>query len=110
MAFRIYMALAILMLFISCNEEELPTQKVRALPFYGVQTSWADSVLNELSLDEKLNQLFVIEINRFDSNLFEQNYGGCIIDGDIEDLIHLSNQNLNKDIPLFVGIGSIDFP
>ena len=110
MAFRIYMALAILMLFIRCNEQELPTQKVCALPFYGVQTSWADSVLNELSLDEKLNQLFVIEISRFDSNLFEQNYGGCIIDGDIEDLIHLSNQNLNKDIPLFVGIGSIDFP
>ena len=110
MAFRIYMALAILMLFISCNEQELPTQKVCALPFYGVQTSWADSVLNELSLDEKLNQLFVIEMSRFDSNLFEQNYGGCIIDSDLEDLIHLANQNLNKDIPLFVGAGSIDFP
>jgi len=99
----------ILFFFVGCADTEPPIAIEEKLLFYGVETSWADSTLEQLSLEEKLNQLILIESDWLDTAFVSREYAGVILNGRKEALITASNLNRDQDLPSFVGSRVLEF-
>jgi len=99
----------ILLFFVGCADTEPTVAIEEKLLFYGVETNWADSTLDQLSLEEKLNQLILIESDWLDTAFVSREYAGVILNGNKEALITASNLNRNQDLPSFIGSGDLEF-
>ncbi len=107
--FFLYFSLGVVLLMYACNRtDDTAHEKINA-PFLELNTTWADSMLNALSLDEKIGQLIFLETSPQDKHLFykinQYHTGGIIADGfDLATYIHLldSIQRLRR-LPLLNG-------
>ncbi len=99
----------ILFFFVGCAETDPPMAIEEKLLFYGVDTAWADSTLDRLSLEEKLNQLILIEADWLDTAFVSREYAGVILNGRKEALIAASNLNRDQDLPSFIGSRALEF-
>ena len=105
---KIFLALIVLIGW-SCEETEYPTIIEDRIEFYDIDPQWADSVLNTLSLKDKISQLLVVGIDYLDSSLRVEKYAGIIINDKAENVLTISNLNKGLIIPMFIGSDSLDF-
>ncbi len=78
------------------------------MSFYEVDSKWADSLLAEMSVEQKLNQLILMEADRIDSVSFSKT-GGVIVNAPVDELINISNWNSRLSVPTFFGSKSVRF-
>ena len=108
---RIFLMLSALYLILACNRTEITIQPGQA-PFLNIDSDWADSMMLELTLEEKIGQLFVI---RPDATTLQKaaiiedgkvgKFGGVLFENmDLEGYAHLVDtlQQLSR-IPILNG-------
>jgi len=101
----------VLLVFFSvgCEEAVPPPAIEEKVTFYEVDPAWADTTIAHLSLEEKINQLILIEADSFDSSYVSNQYAGVILNGDFEAIINASNCNRFSNVPSFLGSESIQY-
>lgn len=94
---------------LGCGELVPPPVEEEKVSFYEVDAYWADSLLNTLTLEEKINQLLLLEASQFDSSMLSGDYAGIILNSNVSDLLTASNVNTGLDLPSFLGSNSTLF-
>ena len=87
---------------------EKPLEKLNA-QFLSMDPEWADSVVNAMSLDQKLKALVVHDVSGLDTNTLhntlEEEYAGVFLSKvDFHLMAYMDSMNLEQDIPLIKGM------